>query len=514
MERSLDKLRVRARDAAHRAGLPRFWRWWTGELAPLVPAAPRGEIQRRRTRPILELGEGEAILWRPELAGSTIKLAQVARIPLSGDAATVAAAGRAAVALLAGPAQGSTSGRPRVVVALGPRQVLGKEIVLPAAVEENLRRTLAYDLDRHTPFRAEQLYFDAAVVGRNLVNRTIRVRWVAALRSVVDAARKQAEDWGASVVAIVPGPGAVGRVRLNLLPEDQRPSAMLWRRWQVWVPAALVAMVALAAVMVPLIQKREYTIALMRQAEEARVQAEAADALRREFERQQGDYNYVLTKKYAWPGTVQILDDVTRVLPDDTWITQFEMKTSTKGKDVQRDVFLRGESANGGKLISLLEDSKLVEQVVLRSPTTKLQPGPGEVFDLGGVLRASAAPAPAAPQAAAAPSPPAAATAATAGATSTAGASPAGGPSAPTGQSAAPAQSATAGAMPAGTAAATATTAPPASAPPAAAPSASLPASTMPSAVPPATPAPAPPAAYGGYRSWNAPGPATGSGRQ
>jgi general secretion pathway protein L len=368
------------------------------------------------------------------------------------------------------------SGPPRIVVALAPRRVLRKEIVLPAAVEENLHRTLAYDLDRHTPFRPEQLYFDATVVARDLAKRTIRVQWVAALRNVVDSARKQAEDWGASVVAIVPGPAAIGRLRLNLLPVSERPPLMLWRRWQAWAPAALVAVIALAVVLVPLVQKREYTIALMRQTGEAKDQAETADALRRDFERQQNDYNYVLAKKYSWPGTVQILDNVTRVLPDDTWITQFEMKTTTKGKDVQREVFLRGESANGGKLISLLEDSRLVDQVVLRSPTTKLQPGPGEVFDLGGVLRgltppqpsdataAPVAPSPATTAPPPSPAPPAAAT------------PPASeGQAAPAPASPAPAAAPAAGAEPA---------LPPAAAAP------TPPATYAPAAAPPATPPP------------------------
>ena len=139
--------------------------------------------------------------------------------------------------------------------------------------------------------------------------------------------------------------------------------------------------------LVPLLQKRGYAIALLQQTEAEEVHAEAAAAVRREFERLEGDYNYVLAGKYAYPGTLQIIDDVTKVLPDDTWLTQFELKTTVKGKDMQRDVFLRGESANGSKLISLLEDSKLVEQAALRSPTTKLQPGPGEVFDLGAQLK-------------------------------------------------------------------------------------------------------------------------------
>ena len=44
---------------------------------------------------------------------------------------------------------------------------------------------------------------------------------------------------------------------------------------------------------------------------------------------------------------------------------------------------LRGESANAGRLVTLLEESKLFVEAAPRSPTTKIQPGPGEIFDLG-----------------------------------------------------------------------------------------------------------------------------------
>jgi general secretion pathway protein L len=410
MHPALNSFRLRLRDVAYHLGLPRFWRWWTGELAPLVPAAPRGALQRRRARPIIEFGDGEAIVWRPELIEGALKLTRVAAIPLVGESAANAAAGRAAVSSLSQLLQGSapSPGAPRVAVALPPRQMLRKQLVLPAAVEENLLRTLAYDLDRHTPFRPDQVYFDATVISRDLGRKTIRVDWAAALKTVVDSARRQAEDWGASVVAVLPGPATAMPLRLNLLPEGARPRRMLWRQWQVWAPTALVASIALAVVLVPLIQKRGYAIALLQQTEAARIQAEAAAGVRREFERLQGDYNYALAKKYAYPGTVQIIDDVTRALPDDTWLTQLEMKTTVKGKETQRDVFLRGESANGSKLISVLEDSKLVEQAALRSPTTKLQPGPGEVFDLGAQLKVTAPPALEAPTGGPAPVPPAA----------------------------------------------------------------------------------------------------------
>jgi general secretion pathway protein L len=395
MENRSGNLSRYARDAASGIGLPRFWRWWMAELAPVVPAASRSALKRWRMRPVIEFGEREAVFWRPEIVDGEIELAAMAKAPLTGDPADIAAVGRAAMASITADAQGNVAARPpRVIVALPPRQVMRKRLVLPAAVEENLVQTLSYDLDRHTPFRPDQLYFDAVVVDRDPALKTIAVDWVAALKTAVDAARRQAEAWGASVQAVLPGPASTVPPRLNLIPNEERPRAGSWRRWQVWVPLVLVAAVALAAVLVPLVQKREYAIALNKQAEEARVQALAADAVRARLERAQGEYNFVLAKKYAYPGTVQLLDGVTRVLPDDTWVTQLEMRTSLHGKDTQRDLVLRGESANAGKLIGLLEDSKLVEQAALRSSTTKIQPGPGEIFDLGAQVKKLPPPAP------------------------------------------------------------------------------------------------------------------------
>src|SRR4029077_229266 len=90
----------------------------------------------------------------------------------------------------------------------------------------------------------------------------------------------------------------------------------------------------------------------------------------------------------------RVLEDVTHLLPDDTWLTQLELKNVSRGKDAQRELSLRGESANAGRLVTLLEDSKLFTQAAPRSPTTKIQPGPGEIFDVAAQLKPSPAPAP------------------------------------------------------------------------------------------------------------------------
>ncbi len=340
------------------------------------------------------------MLWVPRTSNGALAYAASAHIPLTGDPAFVQQTGRAVIDVLPKVAHGGGPAAPKLVVALPAGQVLRKEMRLPAAVEQDLRQALSYDLDRHTPFKPDELHFDAVVVGRDAKKGEIRVDWAAALRNVVTEARRRAESWGATVVAVTPdspgvdGPAISGGSRLNLLPAGERPAVAWWRRWRLWVPIALVALVVLVAILLPIWQKRSYVIALQQTTAGARVQADAASGLRQQLETITGDYNYVLGKKYGFPSQVQVLNDVSKLLPDDTWLTQLEVKSAPRGKEPRRELLLRGESANAGRLVSLLEESKVFVEAAPRSPTTKIQPGPGEIFDLGAQVAPTPPPAP------------------------------------------------------------------------------------------------------------------------
>ncbi len=390
MERASPKLRQRARVVSRRLGLAAFWGWWAGELAPLIPHQLRNTVARMRMRPVLAFDADAAVLFVPKVANRRLAYKETARIPLSADPEATAAAGRAAIDALAA-ANGGRSGSPRVVVALAEDQVLRKTINLPAAVEESLVQVLTYDLDRHTPFKPEEVFFDASIVGRDAVRKELRVDWAAALKTVVEQLRRRVEGWGATVVAVTPDRPAGGahpvRTSLNLLPVAERPDAAAGRGWEIWVPLGLIAVAALFATALPLWQKRSYAIALQQQATQQRAQADASSALREQLDRLTGDYNFALAKKYAFPSALQSVEDVAKLLPDDTWLTQLEVKNTAKGKEPKREIVVRGESANAGRLISLFEDSKLFSEAAPRSPTTKIQPGPGEIFDVGAQLK-------------------------------------------------------------------------------------------------------------------------------
>lgn len=370
------------RAVARRLGLTGFGRWWARELASMMPSPLRSALAHRRARPVLAFDGAQATLWRPVKAAGSVRMVESARIPLVGEAQAVAAGGRTAIAPLGRAANGMAL---EIVVALSSRASLRKRLTLPAAIEPNLRQALAYDLDRHTPFKSDELYFDAVVVDRDTARNTLEVDLAAARRAVVDPLLRQAESFGARVVGVtVDAPAMAGLSAFDLL-RTERPGDASSSRWRVAIPLLLLVAGVLVALALPLWQKRVEAISLNEQADAARQRAGTSDALRTELERRIGDYNFALERKYAFPSAVQVLDDITHLLPDDTWLTQLELR-SVRGKDGQRELALRGESANAGRLVTLLEDSQFYRQAAPRSPTTKIQPGPGEIFDVGAQL--------------------------------------------------------------------------------------------------------------------------------
>ena len=74
-------------------------------------------------------------------------------------------------------------------------------------------------------------------------------------------------------------------------------------------------------------------------------------------------------------------------MPDDTWLLQFELKTPSRGKEPQpraRDARRERQRRTAGRAARGVEALRAGGP---RSPTTKIQPGPGEIFDLGAQLK-------------------------------------------------------------------------------------------------------------------------------
>ena len=341
----------------------RFWRWWTGELALCIPAAFRNWVRRLSVLPMVVADKGGFGVYRYN--GKTWTRIATAQ----GDNAE-SLAKALAVEL-------RNTRVDRFAVGLPAGQHLSKTLTIPQAAEDNLRNALLYELDRHTPFRADEVGFDFAVIGRNELTRELIVRLVIAPKTTIANAISTAAATGLTVASVQPALPDRDSLAINLLPHDD--SSNLVRTLLRWIPWLILVALGAVAISLPLLQKRAQVIELQPQVNIAAQQAAAADVLNRQLDRAQGEYNFLLHKRYAMPTALQLLGEATHILPDDTWLQSFELRTTQKGRELQ----LQGETGVAGKMIELFEQSQLVTGASFKSPVTQAPGSTASRFHIG-----------------------------------------------------------------------------------------------------------------------------------
>jgi general secretion pathway protein L len=229
---------------------------------------------------------------------------------------------------------------------LPARDALRRRIVLPAAAEEHLAQVLSYEMDRHTPFRADQVYFDHRIQRRDEVARQLAIELVAIPRAVLDgrlAALPSALD--AADIADDGRPAG-----FNLLPADRR-ARRVDRRARLNLILAGGALMLLWLVMTQSLALREQALeALGEEVAAARSAANQSAALKRQLRDAIDGASFLARRKAEQPVVVDVLVEITRLVPDDTWLERL----SFVGSQVQ----LQGQSARADKLIGILTESK------------------------------------------------------------------------------------------------------------------------------------------------------------
>ncbi|MCE9550770.1 MAG: PilN domain-containing protein [Betaproteobacteria bacterium] len=333
--------------------LGHFWRWWSGELIALVPQRLRQSSANAANGLLIEVTPQVVILHR-WLQGSLTEQGRVDR--QSGDHDTQGIAFHALFSKLHKHDE-------QVALWLTDAQCLAKQIELPLAAAKNLRQVLGFEMDRHTPYKAEQVYFDFRVLRVDNQKNRLAVKLVVVPRSEMDGSLDLLEHWGASANAAYVASVAPNGDDINLMPAERNTAQTSKLRAINPGLLLLTLTLAMAAITIPIWQKREAVIALLPIVDRAKQQARETDVLRREQERLAAEYNFMLDKKQAVPPLVILLEELSRLLPDDTWVQQLNLK----GKELQ----IQGETGSSSKLIALIESTRILHDANFRSPLTK-----------------------------------------------------------------------------------------------------------------------------------------------
>jgi len=338
------------------------WSWWITELADMLPKGVRSAllpgIDRLQLTP-----NGE------EITASRCKAESIDRIgsfPLTPQASP------------SGTTQDvvNVAARSReVVLCLPPEKVLRKTISLPMVAEENLHEVLGFEMDRHTPFPVTQVYYDFVTVARSPKENLLTLDLVVTPRAYLDELLTSLEDLGLQPHQVTLCQGeTLQLLPLNLLPTGDRQQRTEATRYLNYVFGALALFLLLGVIALPLWNKLHVIRTLEARIELATSNAEVTRRLDEEVRRLESDSLFLTEKKLATPLVLELMNELTHILPDDTWITRLTIS----GREVQ----LQGQSAAAAALIPLIESARYLDNPRFRSPVTRTPKTNLESFNL------------------------------------------------------------------------------------------------------------------------------------
>jgi general secretion pathway protein L len=328
-------------------------RWWVGELAGLVPGWVRRSFANGRSRLVLILQDDSAMLAYDTAEGTEV-LGRFA--PGSGQVAEMQQ-------FLASSLRGNRSAE-YVVIRLPADQALRSQMLLPAAAARNLDQVVAFEFERHTPFRREDVYFTHRVLRRDTALRRLHIELTSVPRAVVEDALRLAQQIGLRVEGVeVAGTEAAPAVSANLLPEDQRRARRRISDLALGGSMVLALSLAIVAVAIPLIQATSAERALSRRVDEAKRQAEASLQLQKEIDAEALDSSFLIVRRHQTPTVSELLDALTRLVPDDTWLTDLKVTASS--------VQLTGYANSATTLLRLLDTTAGFSEAAFGSSVTQ-----------------------------------------------------------------------------------------------------------------------------------------------
>jgi general secretion pathway protein L len=348
-----------------RSSIAAFLGWWLGELGGLVPRRLRQPARRERRGSVLIFGRQKSVVL--QRAGEDERVV--------GSVDTDAPDHDQRLSQLLKQVKRR---RQPVTVRLSDELGLRKMLDLPLAAKDDLDQMLRLEMDRLTPFRADEVYFAHRILGSDARNRRLSVELQLAPKRELERVLETARRFGIVPPRIELAVGAVGGSTLNLLPGD---SVHETRENRLRRALALLSLIlAVTAVVIPLQRQRATVAQLEAEVTAARAEAEEGLAMRDRLEQLTRSAQFLVADKNRQPLVVQVLDELTRLVPDQAYIIQFELRDQT--------VEIQGFAATASDLIAVLEQSPLFKAPQFRSPVTQDRRSGAERFHVSVELAA------------------------------------------------------------------------------------------------------------------------------
>ncbi|TAN70864.1 MAG: fimbrial assembly protein [Methylobacter sp.] len=361
--------------------LKKFFRWWLRELEFLAPEKIRQWVSEKQG----------FIIVRPE--ADSLVLTYIARdgvyaasrpetgATANGQAEPLAVLERNASGIAqykALRAKDERLAKASLILRLTAGQAIQKELALPAAVKENLAQVVAYELDRYTPFKAEQVYFAVKPLEGEHEPGQIRVMLVLTPKETLDALYEDIKAMGMSPLFVdyeaAPNDLEQRYDGYNLLPEGLREKTANAPRLIYTALLAGIVLLLGAALALPVWFEYQAVNALQEKIDAIEKDAKDVKALQLDIDAMVNETQLLIAEKNAAPAVVDMLNSLSTLIKDDTWLAYAQYSDG--------HLQIQGESPAASALIGVLEESEMFANARFVSPVTQDKVSKQERFQI------------------------------------------------------------------------------------------------------------------------------------
>lgn len=333
--------------------LKHFFLWWGRELSFLVPEKLR-ELLSDKSGYVFISATTESILLSRMIDGQQQTISELALNESSleqyqqliGDDAELEKA--------------------NYILRLTSDQAIKKILYLPAVAKENLRQVIAFEINKYTPFKEEQVYFAVKSLGKE-ENGQIKVLLVLTPKKILDTIYQQLKN--VQIYSVITDYERAANNFAddldiyNLLPEQKKQIKNKITQGLIWFFSSMLLVLTIAVLVFLVWHQRQSVESLRQQLKQLEKDAHFVQSQQLEIDNIVDETEHLIKFKNSSPSLLEIINLLSQLIQDDTWLTHF------KYNDTRLQI--QGQSPTASALIGMLESSSLFSNARFVSPLTQ-----------------------------------------------------------------------------------------------------------------------------------------------
>jgi general secretion pathway protein L len=325
--------------------LAEFFTWWRQNLLELVPETLRRGTNAQANALVVDAASPGTLILQRRRRGVEARAGQI-RLDEPGLVSLRAALNQ------------RLGGEP-VILRLPASALLERPVTLPVAAERDPERVLGYEMERLTPFTADEVYWGYHIESRDRTRNRLSLRLTYVPRSQVNDLI-DALTGGGGRPSLIEAQTASGPRTIRL--QHDRPTGRMAVFTDRNIGIALAGLAFLVLVSPFLRQSLDMQEAQGR-LDALQPRIHVVDELRRRIAGAGAGGEAVISENRRVGDMLGALAAITEILPDDSYLTEFTMR--------ERKMTLSGMSVSAPKLISALSSDARVKNPAFNAAVTR-----------------------------------------------------------------------------------------------------------------------------------------------